>query len=376
MIVEEIIALEASIPDSLLKLTLSKKKLAIFGVGQGYLTFKTFVLDKFNISVDLFIDIKFNKAEIVNNVLCINPKKLSEIDVSDYNVVITTGVSKFKSIQNQLNVYFGEHIYSAFEFYEYHLAYGDKEVVCGGYDYYLRHSNEIQDAYVKLFDQESKIVFRQILELYMTRQIKTITHRNIEEQYLSKDVGYIDYSRTISCGAFDGDTFKNITKYKGKLENIVLFEPDLKNFQKLSLFLNKAGGSLSKSITALPLAVGDKIAFQTMSAGGTNSNISDNGDITVMKVAIDDIYKSEDCSFLNMDIEGGELEALVGAQNLIRNCRPSLAISIYHQPKDLWRICLFLDELNLNYKFFIRNYTGYPAETLLYATTSANAEHC
>ena len=74
-----------------------------------------------------------------------------------------------------------------------------------------------------------------------------------------------------------------------------------------------------------------------------------------------------------MDIEGGEFEALLGAKNLLKNCRPSLAISIYHQPIDLWRICLFLDDLKLGYKFFIRNYTGYPAETLLYATTSKNS---
>jgi len=330
MIVEEIIALNASIPESLLKLTLSKKKLAIYGVGQGYLTFKTFVLDKFDISVDLFIDMKFDKVERVNNAIGINPKKLGELDLSDYNVVVTTAESKFKSIQNQLNIYFSERIYSAFEFYEYHLAYGDEKVVCGGYDYYLRHSNEIQNAYSKLFDHESKTVFRQILELYMTRQIKTITHHDIEEQYLSNDVGYIDYSRTISCGAFDGDSIKNITKYKGKLEKIILFEPNLENFQNLSLFLNKEGGTLSESIIALPLAVGNKLAFQAMSSAGTNSNIIDSGDNTVLTVAIDDIIKSCDCSFLNMDIEGGELDALKGAQNLIKNCRPSLAISIYH----------------------------------------------
>ena len=173
----------------------------------------------------------------------------------------------------------------------------------------------------------------------------------------------------------DGDSIRNIVKEKGKLRNIILFEPDLKNFDKLSLFLSEAGGSLSESISALPLAVGNKLGFETMSAAGTNSSVvgDGRGNMPVMKVALDDVIKSYDCSFLNMDIEGGEFEALLGAKNLLKNCRPSLAISIYHQPIDLWRICLFLDDLKLGYKFFIRNYTGYPAETLLYATTSKNS---
>ena len=132
MIVEEIVELKSSSPQPSLKDKLSEKKLAIYGVGQGFLTYKTFVLDKFDITVDLFVDIQFKTSTKFNGAIGINPNKLSEIDVSDYTVVVTTAVSSFKRIHNQLNEYFGENIYSAFEFYEYHLAYADKSVINDG----------------------------------------------------------------------------------------------------------------------------------------------------------------------------------------------------------------------------------------------------
>lgn len=367
MLTEEIIAITDSPSESLLE-RLSKKKLAIYGVGQGYFTFKTFVLDKFGIEVDLFIDIKFNKIESFENTIGVSPNSLSRIDLSNYNVVVTNEESKFKGIKNDLIQYSEVDVYSAFEFYEYHLAYAEEKVIYGGYDYYLRFSDEIQQAYNNLSDQESKTTFRHILELYMTKKVKKFDHRNIREQYLSVDVGNIDYSRIVSCGAFDGDSVKSFVEHHGELDNIILFEPDLKNFRKLSDFLSRTIRPLSKSILALPLAVGDKIGFEAMCSAGTNSSISGGGDVSVMKVALDDIIRSDDCSFINMDIEGGEFNALIGAEKLIRNSKPSLAISIYHRPDDLWRICLFLSGLELGYNFFIRNYTGYPAETLLYAT--------
>jgi hypothetical protein len=68
-----------------------------------------------------------------------------------------------------------------------------------------------------------------------------------------------------------------------------------------------------------------------------------------------------------MDIEGSELEALEGAINTIINYRPKLAISVYHNRKDLFSIALFLKELVDDYKFGLRTYSSIGADTILYA---------
>ena len=85
---------------------------------------------------------------------------------------------------------------------------------------------------------------------------------------------------------------------------------------------------------------------------------------------LDDIAKDFEPTFINMDIEGAELNALKGAENLIKKNKPDLAISVYHYPRHIWEIPLYLKSLNLEYKFYLRNYTSFSYDTIVYATTT------
>jgi hypothetical protein len=82
---------------------------------------------------------------------------------------------------------------------------------------------------------------------------------------------------------------------------------------------------------------------------------------------IDDIVLDKKVSFIKMDIEGAELEALKGAKNTIQNNYPKLAIAIYHKPDDLLNIPQYILSLNRNYKFYLRHYGYNSWETILYA---------
>ena len=68
-----------------------------------------------------------------------------------------------------------------------------------------------------------------------------------------------------------------------------------------------------------------------------------------------------------MDIEGAEYEALQGAEKTIRNCHPRLAISVYHKPSDILDIPSYLMTLDETYRFYIRHYSSWRWETVLYA---------
>lgn len=61
-------------------------------------------------------------------------------------------------------------------------------------------------------------------------------------------------------------------------------------------------------------------------------------------VALDELI-DERVTFLKMDIEGAEAEAIKGAKNIIQKDKPKLAICIYHKPNDLWEIPLMIHEL-------------------------------
>ena len=68
-----------------------------------------------------------------------------------------------------------------------------------------------------------------------------------------------------------------------------------------------------------------------------------------------------------MDIEGSEYEALEGAKNLICNCKPDLSICVYHKRDDLFTIPKLIHSFYDKYKFYLRAYSRYSTEIVLYA---------
>ena len=68
-----------------------------------------------------------------------------------------------------------------------------------------------------------------------------------------------------------------------------------------------------------------------------------------------------------MDIEGAEIKALEGAKEIIKKYKPKLAISIYHNPKDLIQIPIYLKKLLPEYKIYIRHHSLRETDTVCYA---------
>ena len=83
----------------------------------------------------------------------------------------------------------------------------------------------------------------------------------------------------------------------------------------------------------------------------------------------DDI--NEPVTFIKMDIEGFELDALMGSKHHIIMEKPKLAICVYHKPDDLWQIPEYILQLNPSYKLYLRQYKAGDGnnawESVLYA---------
>ena len=86
-----------------------------------------------------------------------------------------------------------------------------------------------------------------------------------------------------------------------------------------------------------------------------------------IKVAALDSCVAEPVTFIKLDIEGAELEALKGAEHIIKRDKPKLAICIYHKPEDIWEIPYYIKMLVPEYKMYIRHYSNSESETVLYA---------
>lgn len=109
----------------------------------------------------------------------------------------------------------------------------------------------------------------------------------------------------------------------------------------------------------------DTLCFSEM--GAASSGVSDKGDVQIKVRAIDDVKECHDATFIKMDIEGSELNALKGAEKTIRRNKPKLAICIYHSNEDMIRLAEYIHELNPEYKLYIRHYSYDAYDTILYA---------
>jgi FkbM family methyltransferase len=75
---------------------------------------------------------------------------------------------------------------------------------------------------------------------------------------------------------------------------------------------------------------------------------------SVKAVKIDTLVEElglERVDFIKMDVEGAEVDALLGAKETISQFKPKLAICTYHRPTDPIEIRKILSQYNPNYKF-------------------------
>jgi FkbM family methyltransferase len=173
----------------------------------------------------------------------------------------------------------------------------------------------------------------------------------------------------VDCGAFDGDTLRSFIEHAGgRFEHIFPLEPDPGNRNALEQSTMALGASISSRITALPFGVGDRDGPVQFSADGSaGSHVTSGEGIRVECRKLDNIAWTHLPTYIKMDVEGAEPNALRGASGLLRKHMPVLAICLYHRSEHLWQIPRFIRETAPGYELFIRRYAEDCWELVCYA---------
>lgn len=169
----------------------------------------------------------------------------------------------------------------------------------------------------------------------------------------------------IDAGCYSSGTIKNFAAYcGGNYEAIYGFEPDPASYERV---LEELGGTGLANVAISQKGVWSSSGQLSFHDGlGGSAAIDDAGRLTIDTVALDEMNITP--TFIKMDVEGAELEALRGAEKTLRTHRPRLAICIYHKNEDVLDIPLYLQEIVPDYKFYIRHHSFCELDTVLYAT--------
>ncbi len=223
-----------------------------------------------------------------------------------------------------------------------------------------------------LCDLKSQELFDSILRYRITGQLEDlIKPEPFEYLYLPPDLKTPPAQlRMVDLGACRGENLELFLQSNRNFGESIFLEPDPENAGYLKQKIRNLG---LLSIAVLNLAGwSSKTTLRFRATADGSSGFSEGGSLEVMAMDTDSLVKNFDVNYIKMDIEGAELEALIGARQRIIERVPHLAISIYHKPADLWELGLWIhSNCGNKYSYHIRNYGHQTIDTVLYAIPNA-----
>lgn len=231
----------------------------------------------------------------------------------------------------------------------------------------LNSKEEIEKVYALLADGRSKYIFTQIIHYHLSLDLSYIEGLNDQPIYFNNDViPSFSGDSFVDCGAYWGDTLLTFHRAKNcRCQTYYALEPSQSIFEQL-----KDTIQTHKIKDAVPMKIGawdktDVLYFADQHGGA--SNISNVGETSIQVDSLDHLFGDKNVDFIKMDIEGAERPAILGAKNIIQERTPYLAFSVYHKAQDLWRLPLLVNEINNNYRLYIRHHSPWGDDTVCYA---------
>ncbi len=242
----------------------------------------------------------------------------------------------------------------------------------------LEAGDAVREAYALLAGRASRAEFVAQLAWRLTGDASALPpSRPLAEQYVADDlIAWRDDEAFVDVGAFDGDTVRALVAARGdRFARIVALEPEPQNLEGLRATVRALPEALRERVVVRPLAAAAEAGRMRFTGAGTSSAAATaDGEVEVESARLDDVLGDEQVTFLKLDIEGAEPEALRGAAATIARDRPVLAVCVYHRQDHLWSLPLQVAGLTGDgYRFHLRRYAADFFETVLYAVPEERA---
>lgn len=214
-------------------------------------------------------------------------------------------------------------------------------------------------------DADSREKYRSLVRLHFRPDSAHVPPYEPEQYFSPRYMPEKYLNAVVDAGAYDGDTLHELVRRTGGVfDAYYAFEPDPANFSIL------AGSKtvMDARIRIFRIGLSNLPGQLTMRClGGLGSYLSEDGEIPVNVAKLDDILGCQPATLIKMDVEGHEEEALRGAEEIIRKQRPALAIAIYHRIEHLWKIPLWIKDLDLGYRIRLGHHSRDHDESVCYA---------
>lgn len=233
-------------------------------------------------------------------------------------------------------------------------------------DWLAKYEARLQKVYCQLADDASRSVFSSVLNYKLSGKPQYLwqceTERFKDLQQLLKPGSRESY---LDLGAYDGDTIREFLKLTGgSYGEITAVEADRRNYRKLCA---KTEGL--KNVHLIEAAVwNEDTELEFSDSGGRQSTLINAHKRVVKAVRMDRVLGEKKVSWIKMDVEGAEKEALLGLKEHIMRDKPKMFIAAYHYDNDFFELPELIRRLNPEYKIYLRKHPYVPAWEMNFIT--------
>lgn len=235
-----------------------------------------------------------------------------------------------------------------------------------------------------LADERSRRTLAAVLHHRLTWSPAPLREARCGDQWFIPEVFSPDAGAVfVDGGAYDGDSAAEFVRRNGGPgQALELVEPDEDLARRAAeafagmpqVHVHRAalgaaaGAALFSCSGGMDGALAGDAAGRGPSAGSSRERAGDDegpGVHRVEVVSVDDLAP-DGATYLKLDVEGAEEQALEGARSTIRRSHPVLAVAAYHRAADLWRVPAWIASLGTGYSVYLRHHTELPYETVAY----------
>ena len=249
--------------------------------------------------------------------------------------------------------------------------------------YYDTHRAELDETRALLADEQSRLVFDNVIEYRLSGRIDPLLachtpEREIWDLLVNGPDDLHGYKKQgglslLDLGAYTGDTAQLfMDACGGDCSRIICVEPDPRNFRKLSEFAAREKAHLKERgmecaliepVNAAAGAFPGTVRFEKGSGRGAlrrascskaTSAAPGGRIIEVRQTTADLLLSGGPVDFMKMDLEGAEAEAIRGAEHTIKTFRPRMLISAYHRREDLFAVPRKILSVRQDYSQYLR----------------------
>jgi FkbM family methyltransferase len=242
-------------------------------------------------------------------------------------------------------------------------VFGSVDFCAGNRQDILENSTRYEWVYNRLADEISRWHFAKVVQFRLSMDLEHMRGFTlaIDHQYFEDFLPLHEAEVFVDGGGYDGRTTLQFSAWNENYRRIHYFEPVPAMLEASRR--NLAGLRDVRLIQKGLFSRNDRLRFDADSDQA--SSLSPTGQSEIEVVRLDDEVQ-EPITLMKLDIEGAEYDALQGAAEHIRSETPTMAVCIYHDQRDFWRVPLRVLETNDRYSLHVRHYSEGVHETVMF----------